>query len=40
LGEVQLAAGDKKGAMTNYKLALAKAPENQKKRIEGIIQKI
>ncbi len=40
LGEVLLASGDKKGAIANYKLALSKAPENQKKRIEGIIQKI
>lgn len=40
LGEVLLANGDKKGALANYKLALAKAPETQKKRIEGIIKKI
>jgi tetratricopeptide (TPR) repeat protein len=40
LGEAQQAAGDKKNALANYKTALSKAPENQKKRIEGVIAKL
>ena len=38
LAEALNTSGDKKGAIDNYKIALAKAPENQKKRIEGIIK--
>lgn len=38
LGEALNTSGDKKGALDNYKIALAKAPDNQKKRIEGIIK--
>jgi TolA-binding protein len=32
--------GDKKGGLANYKIALAKSPPSQKKRIEDIIKKI
>ncbi|MEP7263297.1 MAG: DUF2911 domain-containing protein [Bacteroidota bacterium] len=32
--------GDKKGAVSNYKTALSKAPENQKKRITDTINKL
>lgn len=39
LGEALLASGDKNGALTNYKTALSKAPEDQKKRINAIINK-
>lgn len=40
LGEALAADGDKKGALANYKTALAKAPEGQKKRIEEIMKKL
>jgi len=40
LGEALLNAGDKKGASSNYKTALAKAPDNQKQRIEDILKKL
>jgi len=40
LGEALLAGGDKNGAATNYKTALSKAPENQKKRISEILKKL
>lgn len=40
LGEALEKSGDKKGAMANYKTALAKAPEAQKKRLETVISKL
>lgn len=40
LGEAYDTDGNKKDALANYKTALAKAPDNQKKRIEGIISTI
>ena len=40
LGEIQDMDGNKKDALANYKTALAKAPDNQKERINGIIKKI
>ena len=40
LGEAQAAGGDKKAALANYKTALSKAPDDQKKRIEDIIKKL
>jgi|SRR6185436_14745651 len=40
LGEGYDLDGNKKEALTNYKLALAKAPEDQKSRITGIIKKL
>ncbi len=40
LGEALAGAGDKKGAIVNYKIALGKAPDDQKKRIEDIIKKL
>lgn len=40
LGEAMLASGDKKNALIQYKTALAKSPDNQKKRIEDIIKKM
>jgi tetratricopeptide (TPR) repeat protein len=40
LGEGLEKAGDMKGAISNYKTALSKAPENQKKRIGDILKKL
>lgn len=40
LGETYEADGNKKEALTNYKIAFSKAPENQKARIDGIIKKL
>ncbi len=40
LAEALEKSGDKKGAITNYKTALAKAPDNQKKRLETTIKKL
>lgn len=40
LAEALELKGDHKGAITNYKLALKKGPEGQKKRIEDTIKKI
>lgn len=40
MGEAYSIAGDKKQALANYKLALAKAPEDQKARIQGVIAKM
>lgn len=40
LGEALLLKGDKVGAKTNYQTALAKAPQDQKKRIEDILKKL
>ena len=40
LAEAQEKAGDKKGATANYKTALSKAPEDQKKRLTATIQKL
>ena len=40
LGEALDSAGDKKGAIANYKTALAKAPDGQKKRIGEILKKL
>lgn len=37
LGEAYGNAGDKKNAVANYKIALSKAPDDQKKRITGTI---
>jgi len=40
LAETLELKGDHKGAVTNYKIALKKAPDGQKKRIEDIIKKM
>ncbi len=40
LGEALLLDGDKEGSKTNYKTALSRAPQEQKKRIEDILKKI
>ncbi|MEO5572242.1 MAG: DUF2911 domain-containing protein [Bacteroidia bacterium] len=40
LGEAYGIDGNKKDALTNYKLALAKAPDDQKARINGVIKKL
>lgn len=40
LGEALEMAGDKKGALSNYKTALSKAPDAQKKRIGDILKKL
>jgi tetratricopeptide (TPR) repeat protein len=40
MGEAYGVAGDKKQALANYKIALAKAPEDQKTRIQGVIAKM
>ena len=40
LAEALESTGDHKGAITNYKAAMAKAPEAQKKRIQGILKKL
>lgn len=40
LAETQLASGDTKNGLANYEVALSKAPDNQKKRIQNIISKI
>ena len=40
LAEALEGAGDKKGAIANYKTALSKAPEAQRKRIETTIKKL
>lgn len=40
LGEALDMAGDKKGAINNYKTALSKAPDAQKKRIGDILKKL
>ncbi len=40
LAETLELKGDHKGALTNYKIALKKAPDGQKKRIEDTIKKI
>lgn len=40
LAETQLASGDIKNGLANYEVALSKAPDNQKKRIQNIINKI
>jgi len=40
LAETMELKGDHKGAVTNYKIALKKAPDGQKKRIEDIIKKM
>ncbi|MBL0343079.1 MAG: hypothetical protein IPP71_20740 [Bacteroidetes bacterium] len=39
LAETLEIKGDQKGALANYKMALKKAPEGQKKRIEEAIRK-
>ena len=40
LAEALEKSGDKNGAITNYKTALSKAPDNQKKRLETTIKKL
>lgn len=40
LGEAYGISGDKKSAITNYKLALKKAPEDHKQRIESILKNL
>ncbi len=40
LGEAYSAAGDSKNAIKNYKIALSKAPEAQKERIQNILKTI
>ena len=40
LAEALEKSGDKKGAVTNYKTVLSKAPETQKKRLTATIDKI
>lgn len=40
LGEALEKSGDKKGAIENYKLALSKAPGNQKKRLDDTLKKL
>ena len=40
LGEAQAMTGEKKSAIANYKTAMAKAPEDQKKRIGAVLKKL
>lgn len=40
LAETQISGGDTKNGLSNYEIALSKAPDNQKKRIQTIINKI
>lgn len=40
LAEALQNTGDKKGALENYRVALSKAPENQKKRIQNTINSL